>query len=456
MAELKSFDRVAHVYDQTRGLPPEAERAIADGIAAALGDAKNLLEVGIGTGRMAAPLAARGVHVTGIDISAAMLAVLRGKRTDIDVILAEGARPPFRAGSFDAALFVHILHLVPDAQATVRAALRVVRPGGLLVSGADDWSREGVRDQADRIIREAVNEATGVEMSGWSVDPYGAKFEDGWVWGMGAHDDKGGVVACLLAARQLQQDGGDLEALGVAFAFPVDEERDGAGSRALALAVRPRYAIALEATGLATGIAEIGDVEAVVHVHGRSAHGALGALGDNAIDRAVAFVNALPELGLGDHAHPLLGASSFEVGGIAAGAGHNAIPDRCSVKVAIKVVPGQGSRAVVDSLDRLAAAHGARVELVEVTDPFETPSDSPLVAALDVATAEVAGEPRPPIGVPAWTDAHNFVTFGGAEAVVFGPGDFATAHTPEEHVDARRVVECGDVFVRVASRGWRS
>ena len=28
----------------------------------------------------------------------------------------------------------------------------------------------------------------GVEMSGWSVDPYGAKFEDGWVWGMGAHD----------------------------------------------------------------------------------------------------------------------------------------------------------------------------------------------------------------------------------------------------------------------------
>ena len=37
----------------------------------------------------------------------------------------------------------------------------------------------------------------GVEMSGWTVDPYGAKFEDGWVWGMGAHDDKGGVVAAI-------------------------------------------------------------------------------------------------------------------------------------------------------------------------------------------------------------------------------------------------------------------
>src|SRR4029453_11396932 len=33
----------------------------------------------------------------------------------------------------------------------------------------------------------------GVEMSGWTVDPYGAKFESGWIWGNGAHRDKGGV-----------------------------------------------------------------------------------------------------------------------------------------------------------------------------------------------------------------------------------------------------------------------
>src|SRR5437879_9918545 len=37
----------------------------------------------------------------------------------------------------------------------------------------------------------------GVEMPGWTVDPYGAKFENGWVWGMGAHDDKGGIAAAF-------------------------------------------------------------------------------------------------------------------------------------------------------------------------------------------------------------------------------------------------------------------
>jgi ubiquinone/menaquinone biosynthesis C-methylase UbiE len=171
LPDLKSFDRVAHVYDETRGLPPEAESAIADCIGSVLRErgAQHLLEVGIGTGRMAAPLAARGVRVTGIDISAKMLEVLRGKRSDIDVVLAEAARPPFRDAAFDAALFVHILHLVPDAAATVRGALACVRPGGTLISGADDHG-ENIRDEADKIIRQAVNDATGVKMRGWK--PY--------------------------------------------------------------------------------------------------------------------------------------------------------------------------------------------------------------------------------------------------------------------------------------------
>src|SRR5438445_3727500 len=47
----------------------------------------------------------------------------------------------------------------------------------------------------------------GVEMSGWSVDPYGAKFEDGWVWGMGAHDDKGGVVTAICAVEAIVRAG---------------------------------------------------------------------------------------------------------------------------------------------------------------------------------------------------------------------------------------------------------
>ena len=163
-SELKSFDRVAQIYDETRGLPLDTARAICEAILSELrsvGDAPRLLEVGIGTGRMAVPLAAAGVRVAGIDISTGMLGLLRGKRNDIDVMLAEASRPPLRDASFDGALFVHILHLVPDAAATVRAVVPLVRRGGVILHGQD--AREGgVRGRADELIEAAITEITGL------------------------------------------------------------------------------------------------------------------------------------------------------------------------------------------------------------------------------------------------------------------------------------------------------
>lgn len=275
------------------------------------------------------------------------------------------------------------------------------------------------------------------------------------VRGLGAVDDKGGVVACLLAARHLITSGRSLDELGLAFAFPVDEELGGSGSRALAIALRPRYAIALEATGFATGTTEIGGVEAMIDVEGRSAHGAMAELGENAIDEALALIADLPKLELAKHEHDLLGSSSAEIGSISGGTDFNTVPDRCSFRIEIRVVPGQDSGSVVADLERLAASHRGRVRLIEVTDSFETPPGSPLVARLNEATRTVMGEGSEQIGVPAWTDAHNFVVFGGSEAVVFGPGDFATAHTPDEHIDVGRVVECAEIFSNLGEQGWR-
>ncbi len=167
---LKSFDRVAHCYDETRGLPPEVEQQVGAAIASIareISAAPRLLEVGVGTGRIAVPSAAEGVRVMGIDISAKMLGVLRRKRDDVDVLLAEAAHPPLRDASFDAALFVHILHLVPDAEATVRATLPLLRPGGVVIHGGDD-RMPGIRAEADEVIRRTVVEVVGTDIGSWN------------------------------------------------------------------------------------------------------------------------------------------------------------------------------------------------------------------------------------------------------------------------------------------------
>jgi len=156
--ELKSFDRVADCYDATRALPPAAEAAVASGIMRALRQVRarpTVLEVGIGTGRIAVPLMLAGAHVVGVDIAPAMLARLRAKRQDIFVVIAEATRLPFPADSFDGALFVHLLHLLRDAGAALRAATRVVRPGGVLLYGRTHHSESLLRSLAAEARRLA-------------------------------------------------------------------------------------------------------------------------------------------------------------------------------------------------------------------------------------------------------------------------------------------------------------
>ena len=166
---VKSFDRVADCYDATRALPPEAQSAVTTGILRAVRDVSRetpprVLEIGIGTGRIAVPLAEAGVHVVGIDVARAMIARLHAKRRDVPVALALAGELPFRAHVFDAALFVHILHLVDDPIAVLRAASRAVRPGGVLLYGRTAYS-ESPRRRILARVRELVHELAGVDVA---------------------------------------------------------------------------------------------------------------------------------------------------------------------------------------------------------------------------------------------------------------------------------------------------
>ena len=68
----------------------------------------------------------------------------------------------------------------------------------------------------------------GAEMSGWTVDPLGAKFEDGWIWGMGAHDDNAAISAVEAIVRSGIQLRGDVLVTPV-----IAHKLGGAGTRAL-------------------------------------------------------------------------------------------------------------------------------------------------------------------------------------------------------------------------------
>jgi SAM-dependent methyltransferase len=166
MSTRVSFDRVADVYDRTRAMPPDATAAVTAGTAAVLRATAPdpcLLEVGVGTGRIAVPLADAGVRVVGIDVATAMLAQARRKRADLTVVVADATAPPFRTASFDGALFVHVLHLVPGAL-LLPATLRLVRPGGVLLHGRTDYGNH--RRALFALLGEVTADAGGAQPAG--------------------------------------------------------------------------------------------------------------------------------------------------------------------------------------------------------------------------------------------------------------------------------------------------
>jgi SAM-dependent methyltransferase len=138
-----------------------------------------VLEIGIGTGRIAVPLAQHVRQVAGVDLSAAMLAQLAAKRGErcVDPVRADASRLPFADACFDAAIGVHVFHLIPRWRDVLAEVARVLRPDGVLLHAADDQSAGGTsRVSPNRIAADQGLENVGVPRARLEAFPE----EEGW------------------------------------------------------------------------------------------------------------------------------------------------------------------------------------------------------------------------------------------------------------------------------------
>jgi SAM-dependent methyltransferase len=129
-------DRVAARYDESLAdmFEPGSVDPVVEALAGLAGDGR-ALELGIGTGRIALPLARRGVPVDGIDMSRAMVAQLRAKPGGAEIGVTIGDFATTRAdGTFRLVylIFNTIMNLTTqEAQvACFRNAAAHLEPGG--------------------------------------------------------------------------------------------------------------------------------------------------------------------------------------------------------------------------------------------------------------------------------------------------------------------------------------
>lgn len=133
------YDRIAPIYDATRPLPPFVAEQVTDCILKLVSATPEttFLEPGIGTGRSAFSMIKRGYSYIGVDVSNEMMEELRRKLQNIpnrlSLIQTDATSLPFKDNTFDVAIAVHVLHLIPNWRQAVAEIRRVLKPDGFFL-----------------------------------------------------------------------------------------------------------------------------------------------------------------------------------------------------------------------------------------------------------------------------------------------------------------------------------
>jgi acetylornithine deacetylase/succinyl-diaminopimelate desuccinylase-like protein len=288
---------------------------------------------------------------------------------------------------------------------------------------------------------------------GWTHDPYGGEVVDGSLYGRAAAVSKSDFATYTFALRALESLGQPLKG-GVELHFTYDEEFGGELGPGWLLRnglTKPDY---LLAAGFSYQVvtAHNGCLQMEVTVHGKMAHAAIPDTGVDALQGAVAILNAL-------YAQNTLykqvrskveGITNpyLNVGRIEGGTNTNVVPGKVVLKLDRRMIPEENPAEVEATIRRViteaaATVPGITVEikrLLLANSMQPLPGNKPLVDALQKHGAAVFGEPIPTSGTPLYTDVRLYVA-QGIPAAIYGAGPRTVLESHAKRADERLVLE---------------
>ena len=304
----------------------------------------------------------------------------------------------------------------------------------------------------------------------WSHDPWGAEQDSVYIYGRGACDMKGGLIAAFYAVKAIKDSGialpGSLHVQSV-----IGEEDGGLGTFAtLARGYTGDAALICEPTRLNLIPAQAGALTFTLRVPGKSAHASVRLEGVSAIEKYLDIHRELLQLeSERNHAvqHPLLGKLKLpyplSIGRIQAGNWSSSVPEELFCEGRIGVAMGESSQAVRKLFEETLHALAA-------TDPWlsehpleigwsggqfesgEIPHHHPLVRLCGQCMADLTGKEPEIEGAPYGSDLRLLVNMGRIPALLFGPGDVRVAHMPDERVQISEIVQAAQAYILAAIR----
>ena len=307
----------------------------------------------------------------------------------------------------------------------------------------------------------------------WAQAPFAPYEENGWLYGRGAGDMKGGL-ACALAALQTLRSMGLQPASLVAINAVVDEEDTGNGTLASLGALqqarlKARYeefdtVLIPEPFGETVMAAQIGVCWLTVKITGRPSHVAYMNQGLNPIEAGIHIMQTLKqvqdELNRPENRHPAFAdveqPININLGKIEGGEWHSSVPCTCTLGIRASFYPDRDADEAVQWFSELIRKTAQKINPalhIEIDNRgFKAPGcvydlDSPAMQALQQAHADMHGSAPKQLACTATTDGRHFRLATPWAVTNYGP-IARNIHGIDEAVDIASMLRVTQTFVR--------
>ena len=253
----------------------------------------------------------------------------------------------------------------------------------------------------------------------YTRDPFGGECDGTTIYGLGANDDGGSVIAMLAVFLEFFHT--PLPGKRVVLALTAEEENSGKNGIELVLPEIGTidYAIVGEPTSLKMAVAERGLMVLDAEAHGKAGHAAREE-GVNALYIALDDIQTLRQYAF-EKVSPFLGKVKMTTTMIQAGTQHNVVPDTCTFVVDIRSNGLYANEEILNILQPMVQSTlTARSTRLNAT---ATDLELPIVKRAQELGIEVFGSPT----------LSNMALLN-CPKVKFGPGDSARSHTADEYI----------------------
>ena len=300
----------------------------------------------------------------------------------------------------------------------------------------------------------------------WDRDPFSGDWDDEWVYGRGASDQKAGMASMVYGMKILKE----LDLFGDFTVYitgtVMEEDCDGMCWRYIVEedGLKPDFVLITEPTSLRVYRGHRGRVEFKIRTKGLSAHASAPERGDNAIYKMAKIVLGIEKLNDSLREDPFLGKGTIVVSQISSvSPSVNAVPDLCEIHIDRRLTAGETKETAFEEVRKIFKEVGVEADIVELTyrgraytgkeysmekyfPTWVMDEDSDVVKAA-IETYREVFRTEPELGK--WTFSTNgVVTAGvyGIPTVGFGPGDEEFAHAPNEKVRIEDLIKAAAFY----------